>query len=182
MTFSQVKCFATAHGVTYYQNWSHIWDHSSKAVNPFYGNINSSMDLDIYSILNRSTVYAPQPKNETPLTLLPISITIFQFIKYINKDEDGVNLMALFNVLKKGGEAKKRNLDYACTIEQLRIQLRDNNDLSEEVLIKAATIGYESSSTALPINKTRGDKDENYGCLNTETEEACGVEGCVYAQ
>ena len=32
MTFSQVKSFATAHGVTYYKNWSHIWDHSSKAV------------------------------------------------------------------------------------------------------------------------------------------------------
>ena len=27
-----MKCFSTAHGVTYYQNWSHIWDHSSKAV------------------------------------------------------------------------------------------------------------------------------------------------------
>ena len=34
MAFNQVKLFVTAHGVTYYKNWSHIWDHSFKAVKP----------------------------------------------------------------------------------------------------------------------------------------------------
>ena len=32
--FRSGELFATAHGITYYKNWSHIWDHSSKAVKP----------------------------------------------------------------------------------------------------------------------------------------------------
>ena len=60
---------------------------------------------------------------ETPLTLLQLSIKILQFVKSIDNDADVVNQMALFNVLKENGEAKKYDLDFLYKIQQRGIQL-----------------------------------------------------------
>ena len=83
------------------------------------------MELD--NIFNAQWLYllysAAQKTMETPLTLLQLSIKILQFVKSIDNDADVVNQMALFNVLKENGEAKKYDLDFLYKIQQRGIQL-----------------------------------------------------------
>ena len=62
--------------------------------------------------------------------------------------------MALFNVPKEDGEAKKRDLDFLYKIQQHGIKLRDDDYLSEEALMEAAAIGDGSSPTTLPNTNT----------------------------
>ena len=71
---------------------------------------------------------AAQKTMETPLTPLQQSIKILQFVKYINNDVEDVDQMALFNVLKEDGEAKKRDLDFLYKIQQRGIQLQDDDN------------------------------------------------------
>ena len=83
------------------------------------------MELD--NIFNAQWLYlfysAAQKTMETPLTLLQLSIKILQFVKSIDNDADVVDQMALFNVLKENGEAKKCDLDFLYKIQQRGIQL-----------------------------------------------------------
>ena len=95
-----------------------------------------------------------QKRIETTLTPLQLSIKILQFVKSINNNADDVNHMALFNILKEDGEAKKRGLDFLDKIQQHGIQLQDDDDLSKEALMGAATIGDGSSSITLPNTNT----------------------------
>ena len=93
--------------------------------NPLFCNITPRMELD--NIFNAQWLYllysAAQKTMETPLTLLQLSIKILQFVKSIDNDADVVNQMALFNVLKENGEAKKCDLDFLYKIQQRGIQL-----------------------------------------------------------
>ena len=57
-------------------------------------------------------------KTETPLTPLQLSIKILKFVKSIDNNTDNIDQMALFNVLKEDGEAKKRDLDFLYKIKQ----------------------------------------------------------------
>ena len=48
--------------------------------------------------------------------------------------------MALFNVLKEDGEAKKCDLEFLYTIQQRGLQLQDDDDLLEEALMDTTKI------------------------------------------
>ena len=95
-----------------------------------------------------------QKTTETPLIPLQLSIMILEFFKSINNDAEDIDQIALFNFLEEDGEAKKCDLDFLYNIQERGIQLRDDDDLSEETLVVAATIGDGSSSTTLPNTNT----------------------------
>ena len=94
------------------------------------------MSWTISRTLNGSIVCAPQHKRQwKPLTSVQLSIRTLQFIKSIDNDADNVNQMALFNVLKEDGEAKKLDLDSLYKIQPHRIQLQEHKYLFDEALM-----------------------------------------------
>ena len=78
--------------------------------------------------------------NGNALTPLQLSINILQLVKYIDNDADNTDEMALFNVLKEDGEAKKCHLEFLYTIQQRVIYLQDDDDLLEEALMETTKI------------------------------------------
>ena len=93
-----------------------------------------------------------------------------------------MRMMALFNVLEKGGEAKKHDVDFLHKISQSGTYLRDNQDVLEHAWLEADMIVYGYFSPPLSNIKVGGDNDENSGCVNAETGGAHGVEGCDSTQ
>ena len=119
---------------------------------------------------------AAHTKMETPLTPFQLFIKILQFVKSINNDVDDVDQMTLFNVLKENGEAKKRDLDSLYKIQQRGIQLRDDDDLSDEALMEVAAIGDRFSSTTLPNSNTLTTARQFHRSAVTRAESATNAD------
>ena len=124
---------------------------------------------------------------ETPLTPLQLSIKILQFLKTIDNNAEDVDQMALFDFLKEHGEATKCDLDFLYKIQERGIQLRDDDDLSEQALTEAAAIGDRSSSTTLSktsmltivsrFHRSAFTRSESAANADDKTGVAHGVEG-----
>ena len=124
---------------------------------------------------------------ETPLTPLQLSIKILQFLKTIDNNAEDVDQMALFDFLKEHGEATKCDLDFLYKIQERGIQLRDDDDLSEQALTEAAAIGDGSSSTTLSntnmltivsrFHRSAVTRSESAANADDKTDVAHGVEG-----
>eukprot|EP00579_Thalassiosira_antarctica_P013503 CAMPEP_0201932092 /NCGR_PEP_ID=MMETSP0903-20130614/28741_1 /ASSEMBLY_ACC=CAM_ASM_000552 /TAXON_ID=420261 /ORGANISM="Thalassiosira antarctica, Strain CCMP982" /LENGTH=88 /DNA_ID=CAMNT_0048471601 /DNA_START=199 /DNA_END=462 /DNA_ORIENTATION=+ len=74
----------------------------------------------------------------TPITPLQLSIEVLKFIKSIGEDEENADQMKLFAVLKNGGKAKKRDLNFVYEIIERAMVLRDDEKLSEGALREVA--------------------------------------------
>ena len=76
---------------------------------------------------------------ETPLSALRLSIKLLQFLKCINEDTEDISQIELFNVLKGSDiQAKKRDLSFVYDICERAIELRDDEEFSEEALQNVA--------------------------------------------
>ena len=64
-----------------------------------------------------------------------------QLIKYIKRYSEDVDPMVLYNILKNEGEAITLDVDFLYNLSQLRIQLGDDDDILEDALLDAATVG-----------------------------------------
>ena len=75
---------------------------------------------------------------ETPLSPLQLAIKVLQFVKSIDEDADDVNQMELFKFLKEDGKAKRRDLSFVFEISERAVELRDDEELTEEALRRVA--------------------------------------------
>eukprot|EP00571_Detonula_confervacea_P007930 CAMPEP_0172313678 /NCGR_PEP_ID=MMETSP1058-20130122/20750_1 /TAXON_ID=83371 /ORGANISM="Detonula confervacea, Strain CCMP 353" /LENGTH=1016 /DNA_ID=CAMNT_0013027375 /DNA_START=84 /DNA_END=3134 /DNA_ORIENTATION=+ len=85
---------------------------------------------------------------QTPLSALHLSIKVLRFIKSIDEDADDISQMELFNVLKNQGQAKKRDLSFVFELCERAIELRDDEEFSEESLRAIAASSGDGDETA----------------------------------
>ena len=64
-----------------------------------------------------------------------------QLITHIKRYSEDVDPMVLYNILKNEGEAITLDVDFLYNLSQLRIQLGDDDDILEDALLDAVTVG-----------------------------------------
>ncbi|KAL9181637.1 hypothetical protein ACHAXT_010442 [Thalassiosira profunda] len=86
---------------------------------------------------------------ETPLSALQLSLVVLQFVQSIDEDAEDVGQMELFQALKGEGRAKKRDLSFVFDVIERAVDMRDDEELSEEGLRAiAAAVGDGAGASA----------------------------------